>query len=311
MKVKGEENLQHWPCKSSHRITVSLDDVKPLTVTLPYPILPDTFKATLHQKDGIVELIAAKALNDLWPEDVIPNQYRWNAENLERFTDIRVVFNHLTSQFRHSFHENFGAPPLDPLNRIRSFISCIFASVLKEKKTFIEVRSLGPLEIKEWLIRAHLPVRISPRGAPLLLLSALDQRQVADQTPQGQGKLKRILLDGEVSKRFTAHFLTDEDAQLWRYILRFNSTKIQPTPWQKKNLPQGGDSPWLATFIRPLYLDGKFHYQETTTPAGACLHCRKLDAQMKQCSRCHSAPYCSVECQRADWPVHKPTCSKP
>lgn len=30
-----------------------------------------------------------------------------------------------------------------------------------------------------------------------------------------------------------------------------------------------------------------------------------------RCSRCHIARYCSTECQRKDWPIHKHLCGKP
>ena len=308
----GNDELLRWPCRSFHRLTVSLDGVKPLTVTLPYPLLPDTIKATLRQKDNIVEVVAAKATNDIWPEDVIRDQFRWNAENLERCTDAKRIISHLESQFRESsiVPGVTRSVPGDLLSKMRLFITNIFCMATEEKKQFFELRSEGPPETSEWLIRVHLPVRISPRGAPILLLSVLDKSQVADQTPQGQDELKRILCDGDVSKRFAVIFLHTEEVQLfrklWRYIFRFNSTKIQPTEWQKKNLPQGGDSPWLATFIQPLYFDGPIPNPDAV---GACGHCGKPDAQ-KKCGRCHSAPYCSVECQRAHWPTHKLSCSK-
>lgn len=30
--------------------------------------------------------------------------------------------------------------------------------------------------------------------------------------------------------------------------------------------------------------------------------------ELKRCSRCRSASYCSVECQRADWQLHRQVC---
>ena len=75
---------QHWPCESVHRFTVSLDGVKPLTITLPHAILPDTLKATLLLQEGIVQVAATKTLNDLWPEDVIRDKFRWNPDKLQR-----------------------------------------------------------------------------------------------------------------------------------------------------------------------------------------------------------------------------------
>ena len=73
---------QSWPCESAHRITVSLDVITPLTLTLPYPIFPDNLKATLRRKDAIVEIMANKALQELWPEDCSRNQLRWNPDDL-------------------------------------------------------------------------------------------------------------------------------------------------------------------------------------------------------------------------------------
>ena len=43
-----------------------------------------------------------------------------------------------------------------------------------------------------------------------------------------------------------------------------------------------------------------------------CDTCRKAlpYTEMKKCSKCRSAIYCSIECQREDWILHKPTCKK-
>ncbi len=39
----------------------------------------------------------------------------------------------------------------------------------------------------------------------------------------------------------------------------------------------------------------------------ACANCGSPE-HLKTCSRCHLKRYCSVECQRAAWPTHKPEC---
>ena len=309
--MAGSDELQRWPCRSSHRISVSFDGLEPLTITLPYPILSDTLKATLRRTDGVVDLVAAKALEDLWPEDVIRNQFRWNAEMLESCTDKNLIFRHLNSQFEFS---SLGQTSTfidknhpERLFRIRSLIATIFHLAVRKNNPFTELRSSGPLGTKELRLRAHLPVRISPRGSPLLLLSVLDQRRV--EAKQGDAKFKQILCGGNLSRKFDPFFTSAEDAQLLRYILLINSTKIQLVEWQKKNLPQGGDSPWHATFIQPLYLDNVAP-TPSIKPAGSCLKCGQLNDGMKHCSRCKSAPYCSVDCQRAHWPEHKLSCSK-
>jgi hypothetical protein len=43
-----------------------------------------------------------------------------------------------------------------------------------------------------------------------------------------------------------------------------------------------------------------------------CDTCKKRSSytKMKKCSRCRSATYCSVECQKQDWNRHKATCQK-
>ena len=39
----------------------------------------------------------------------------------------------------------------------------------------------------------------------------------------------------------------------------------------------------------------------------SCRVCGKQD-ELKNCSRCKSVKYCSVECQKKDWPQHKESC---
>ncbi|CCM05818.1 uncharacterized protein FIBRA_08052 [Fibroporia radiculosa] len=39
-----------------------------------------------------------------------------------------------------------------------------------------------------------------------------------------------------------------------------------------------------------------------------CHNCGKIEGKLNICSRCHTAWYCSKDCQRVDWPNHKRTC---
>jgi len=43
------------------------------------------------------------------------------------------------------------------------------------------------------------------------------------------------------------------ELQLLRALLLRNSRRMQPTAWQAKHLPLGPDSPWLASFVTPVY----------------------------------------------------------
>ncbi|KAH7144274.1 hypothetical protein B0J13DRAFT_554894 [Dactylonectria estremocensis] len=44
----------------------------------------------------------------------------------------------------------------------------------------------------------------------------------------------------------------------------------------------------------------------------ACNVCKKTSAEasIKRCAKCSDTPYCSRECQKADWKVHKKICGK-
>ena len=180
--MTGNDDLQHWPCQSSHRVTISVGGVEPLTITLPYPIIPDTTKATLRQRERTVELIVDKSVNDIWPEDVIPNQFRWNPYKLEPWMDMKTIYSHLNSQYpfytrasRDTWHE------ARVLNEIRAIITNIFHIATTKEKFFFQLRSKRPESGQmhvEFFLLVHLPIRISPRGAPIVLLSILDQEQV-------------------------------------------------------------------------------------------------------------------------------------
>ena len=313
--MKGNDELQRWPCRSSHQITVSLYCVKPLTVTLPHPILLDTLKVSLCQTDGIIKVVGAKALHDLWPEDVIGDQFRWNVDTLQlHCTDRFALQMHLKSQHRLAFFVNptIALKEADAvLTGIRLMIQAIFNSAVRDNEPLIRTILKETPNTTEWLIRVHLPVRTSPRGAPVLLLSAVNLSQMGSQGKQMSRKeLKNIFDEHGLQNTFTNfNFHSAEEIQLFRNILRFNSTKIQLTEWQKKNLPQSGDSQWLATFIQPLYFDGQF-FDKVYAPLELCCYCTAQKSNMKVCGRCKAVSYCSVECQRTHWPVHKLSCSK-
>ena len=48
--------------------------------------------------------------------------------------------------------------------------------------------------------------------------------------------------------------------------------------------------------------------QDTARDNSKCSNCGKYKESLKQCSKCHNASYCSIECQRLDWPEHKTHC---
>ena len=39
-----------------------------------------------------------------------------------------------------------------------------------------------------------------------------------------------------------------------------------------------------------------------------CSYCNTQHEDLKKCSGCGQVEYCGKECQKKDWPVHKPIC---
>ncbi len=67
---------------------------------------------------------------------------------------------------------------------------------------------------------------------------------------------------------------------------------------------------------------GKAHRTPSCSPCShrkeeivfTCWRCGKPgsdDVRLSECGKCHTAKYCSVDCQRKDWRVHKTTCTAP
>ena len=274
LKATADGDGVIWPCESSHRITVSLDRMKPFTISLPHPILPESIKASLKRKEGVVEVVASKALpNDLWPEDVVGEQYRWNADNLEQWSEDALLPGHFEPHLPPDLPDSrklvLRIVKKDALTSVRYFVVFLFRQVTRQGRLNFKVLLNGkdtPEDVQFYL-RAHPPVRISPRGTPILLFSVEDQQLALrlvdddildvdevndaaikvfeDNDPSGITRKKRCVI-------YSHSFDTIEEINLLRTILRLNSTKIQPTSWQKKNVPLSEPTAWLATFLRPL-----------------------------------------------------------
>ena len=47
---------------------------------------------------------------------------------------------------------------------------------------------------------------------------------------------------------------------------------------------------------------------KAASATAGCGKCGKGGQALRKCARCHKAAYCSRECQRLDWKIHKRTC---
>jgi hypothetical protein len=109
---------------------------------------------------------------------------------------------------------------------------------------------------------ARAPIRFTPQGAPLLLMSVIDHQLAQQLISQGkldpeqcQSDVHRIITQGVSREVCSIRTSSAEEVQLLRYSLRLNSTKMRRGAWQSKNIPRGEDSPWMSTYVTPLYAD--------------------------------------------------------
>ncbi|XP_046633700.1 uncharacterized protein LOC124313053 [Daphnia pulicaria] len=327
LKISTNEQA---PCESSHDVTVSLtqpNKIKPLSLTFPFPILAKNIQATLHRKSQHVDLLVKKSLLEPWPcefhtkkskwiiDDLVP----WKNESLKSENVFNSVEHHLSSQF---LSKDFDVDHyLDSKSSALESLRFKLVALMFDNSEFV---SYGRND--DWyLLKLHRPLLTSPMGSPILLITALDDNYTKNIS-------KKISLNPTVLKEVMDHFKiyekvfplgtpkdkldldaeTEEEFQLFRFLLRLNSTRIEPSKWQKENIPLGGSSPWLATFLSPLYLDSVSTESIKDEPADekCCAACKKIPEKLKICSRCRSTVYCSVECQHSHWPMHKLICKK-
>ena len=170
----------------------------------------------------------------------------------------------------------------ESLFEIRRKIKGIFEAA-EENKLFFIVEVEGSTGVDfVWFFRAHLPVRTSPHGTPLLLLTALDFRQTERMKSLGNLDFDRLLevaarIFGDPSLVIRIPLASMGEERLLCFLLRLNSTKIQPMEWQRENVPLGDSStsPWLATFIQPLYQDVHMFHPISHPSDGGCAKCHK------------------------------------
>jgi len=110
-----------------------------------------------------------------------------------------------------------------------------------------------------------------------------------------------------------------------RYFEQYIAVKLDQTQaimnWPKLFEAYRGDMHTLVKFFRTRCpcscLDGKYDEVRAITKLGFCFNpeCNFKMSGLERsktmyCSRCRSVTYCSRECQKADWAVHRPSCDE-
>ena len=184
-----------WPCESTHHVTffLSMKSNRSTSRSLSrsYCQTNTTLKSiALPRKKGIIEIVLEKAHCNLWPEDIIHERFRWNAEELAPWTDPEQLKMHLLYQYRQDdlITDN---PETDVMTKVRDIIRGIFGGVIHFGYDHIQLEVEGSTDSPDWFIRAHPPVRSSPHGTPILLLSVLDHHLQERLGSQGNWDISR------------------------------------------------------------------------------------------------------------------------
>ena len=344
---------RHKTCESSHELTLALlqpRQMKPLTITFPYPIMIDdradmnlSFEQRLECqfKDCSSSFGFKKATREPLPCQFSKDRLKW-PQNCLKPWDEKGGLNSPEFHLDFQFISPRQQQSLSPLNRVRDIIRFIFtnAMILDTEYVFIinshEPTTVAPSNLYPvWYIRVHHPILTSPDGVPMVILSAADEYLSYNLHLKGRLNLSKsieivdriIFQKGEECDPVEiGTTFTREEMQLFRYVLRLNSTKIEPSTWQKNNLPlNDGNNIWLATFVSPLYLDSKTDpdfvhtlqnmsenssKKKSVDKEMSCAACKKIAPNLKRCGRCRVVNYCSAKCQHADWAKHKTSCVK-
>ena len=327
------------PCEAVHRVTVSLSKVKPAILCFPHAVLAGSIRATLRRKERCIDVELEKAITEPCPLDFgRSSSARWNADTFPPFSDSNhPLEHHLRVQFHIDSESNADADKnknktqkqgvkVSALDDVRQLIRSVFIQATTQGRQYFQIK-VGRKEQSDWFFIAHLPVVSSPLKTPMLQLTAHDCSLVDGPSKSKRdwledfGRMGALFKNKDGSKAEPLLVATKEAAQLLRYVLRLNSTRILPNSWQREHLPDGGfasDTPWLATFVSPLYLDRPFNEKyfqafpvlDAMSGVRRCAHCgiSSREKDLKRCSRCKSVTYCSPACQKSGWAVHKDHC---
>lgn len=228
---------------------------------------------TIYMEDNrAARIILKKSVYEPRPWDW-SNGVKWNTDRLQAWEPLytrKDLSRHLSAQFD---FRDLKSQALDvlhaatsALNEVRETVRSIFCAHLLDGQEVFTIQAKDAAQPRiDWYLLVHSPVLISPLGSPMLLVTANDHRLA--QKLVDQGRLDQQLASSDFERIFspcaafhnspvyTIFTQSDEEVELFRYLLRLHASMILPTAWPGESLPGGKDSPWLSTYISPLYVD--------------------------------------------------------
>jgi hypothetical protein len=241
LKISTNEQA---PCESCHDVTVSLtqpSEIQPLSLTFPFPILAKNVQATLNRKSRHVDLLLKKSLQEPWPCEFHSKKSKWVIDDLVPWENdtsedgFKNVEHHVSSQFlsKEISVAHFLDSKISALDKLRLKLGVLMTSVA-------EFVSYGRNDDRYWL-KLHLPLLTSPTGTPILLITALDgnlTRKLEQEICTTKSAVPKEVMDHYMiyEKVFPFGTLkpkdklglnaeTEEEFQLFRFLLRLNSTR--------------------------------------------------------------------------------------
>jgi hypothetical protein len=226
LKISTNEKAR---CESCHEITVSLtqpSEIKPLSLTFPFPILAKNVQATLHPKSRHVDLLLKKSLLEPWPCEFHNKKSKWIIDDLVPWKNVPLTSEDGFKNVEHHLRSQFLSEEMS----VAHFLDSKCSALDKLRLNLVELM-VGDAEFVrycrngDWyVLKLHRPLLTSPTGTPILLITALhvlkeqetEQRKIVEKVfPRSTPDDIKMEMDAD----------TEEEFQLFRFLLRLNSTR--------------------------------------------------------------------------------------
>ena len=220
------------PCLSCHEITVSLippSKIKPLSLSFPFPILAKNVQATLTSRH--VDLVLKKSLYEPWPCDFHSEKQKWIINDLVPWKNENMQSGNKFNFIQHHFPDQFSSRQGMDNSPLHNFRLKLAAMMMTSDLEYV----VYGRNDDRYSLKLHRPLLTSPMGSPILLITALDEsfvkkkKETPTNTPLSEEEVHHAAVNNIVfpfdtpGNVFEAE--TEEEFQLLRFILRFNSTR--------------------------------------------------------------------------------------